>query len=107
MKNPPTSGHVVASNLHACQIISGRDVERVAKQINAAIADSTAPLTEIRTLIDDYEREHLTPCGLKYEGLILPRIAALSRASSPNTKVSRARPSEDAAPSVPHTTENP
>lgn len=85
MKNPPTSGHVVASNLHACQIISGRDVERVAKQINAAITEATAALSEIRSLIDDYEREHLTPRGLKYEGMILPRIAALSRTSSPNT----------------------
>lgn len=30
-----TPGNIVASNLHAAQIISGRDVERVAKQIDA------------------------------------------------------------------------
>lgn len=29
-----TRGTIIASNLHACQIISGRDVERVAKQID-------------------------------------------------------------------------
>lgn len=29
-----TRGESIASNLHACQIISGRDVERVANQID-------------------------------------------------------------------------
>ncbi len=32
-----SEGEVIASNLAACQIISGRDVERVAKQIDARI----------------------------------------------------------------------
>ena len=36
-----TTGQTIANNLRACQIISGRDVERVAKQIDAAAADDT------------------------------------------------------------------
>ena len=39
-----TTGTRIASNLHACQIISGRDVERVAKQIDAAISSDTERL---------------------------------------------------------------
>lgn len=31
---PKTTGQTIASNLHGCQIISERDVERVAKQID-------------------------------------------------------------------------
>lgn len=33
-------GHTIASNLRACQIISGRDVERVAKQIDEGVVDA-------------------------------------------------------------------
>src|SRR5690348_8896427 len=32
-----STGNEIAANLKACQIISGRDVERVAKQIDAGI----------------------------------------------------------------------
>jgi hypothetical protein len=38
MPTAQTTGHAIASNLHACQIISDRDVERVAKQIDARIS---------------------------------------------------------------------
>ena len=46
-------------------------------------------LDEIRATLDDYEREHLTPRNLAFEGMLLPRIAQLARGqtSSPNTKV--------------------
>lgn len=43
-----TPGEKVASNLHACQIISGRDKERVAKQIDAEIEVARkAPIPEL------------------------------------------------------------
>lgn len=42
-----TTGQTVASNLHACQIISGRDTERVAKQIDAAVRERFAKHREL------------------------------------------------------------
>jgi len=42
-------------------------------------ADRLAKLEQIGAILDEYEREHLTPRGLKFEGMILPRIAQLTR----------------------------
>lgn len=43
-------------------------------------------LDEICALLDDYERQHLTPRNLAFEGMLLPRIAQIARGrtSSPN-----------------------
>ena len=45
-------------------------------------------LTDIRELLDAYEREHLAPRNLKFEGMILPRVVELARGqtSSPNIR---------------------
>jgi hypothetical protein len=49
-------------------------------------------LDEIRGLLDEYEREYLTPRNLTFEGMLLPRIARIVR-GSPNTQ-GQPRPTE-------------
>lgn len=48
-----------------------------------AYAKKCAALDEIRDLLDDYERQYLTPRNLTFEGMLLPRIASIVR-GSPN-----------------------
>ncbi len=53
---PKTPGETIASNLHAFQIISGRDTERVAKQIDDAhrpLATALEKVEEFLTKIRD------------------------------------------------------
>lgn len=52
--NTKTAGQIVASNLRACDIISGRDEERVAKQI-----DAFAPLLAEKDAALEYARQCL------------------------------------------------
>jgi hypothetical protein len=55
---PKSTGETIASNIHAAQMISGRDVERVAKQIDAgqaplikALEQAEEALTKARDIL--------------------------------------------------------
>lgn len=51
---PKTTGQTIASNLHACQIICERDVERVAKQIDKGQAPLIAALERAESFLTCY-----------------------------------------------------
>lgn len=59
-----TTGTNIASNLHACQIISGRDIERVAKQIDAALSAALARSEGGLRQIEDIAGAHVSNPGL-------------------------------------------
>ncbi len=59
---------IVASNLHGCQIISGRDVERVAKQFREAAADQGAAAKEVHRVTNQRYADLLLAVDRKFDG---------------------------------------
>lgn len=69
-----TEAEAVASNLHACQIISGRDVERVTKQIDAAIQfarahDALALRDAVEWLADSWAKQGFDSDGARRDSM--------------------------------------
>ncbi len=71
---PKTTGETIASNLHASQIISGRDVERVAKQINAGQAPLIKALEEAEETFTKLRDLKYAMVSIRGHELIIPAL---------------------------------